>query len=94
MHPGRVFLCLLNSSIENITEVSDFSNAVFYTTTYQEILPKNIMLSWAIILLVIALVAGALGLSGVMAAAIHIAWIIASVAVVLFIVHAVTGERI
>ena len=52
------------------------------------------MLRWAVTLLVVALVAGALGLSGVMGAAIHIAWILAIVAVVFFVVHAVTGEKI
>lgn len=41
------------------------------------------MFSWAIILLVVARIADALGLSGVVGAAIHIAWVLAIVSVVL-----------
>ena len=52
------------------------------------------MLRFAIILLVLALIAGALGFSGVMGAAIHIAWILAVIAIILFVVNALTGKRI
>jgi uncharacterized membrane protein YtjA (UPF0391 family) len=47
---------------------------------------KNIMIRWAIILLVVALIAGILGATGVMSMALNIAYIIAVIAVILFIV--------
>lgn len=54
----------------------------------------KIMLRLAVILLIVALIAGALGLGGVMGAAIHIAWILAIIAVVLFVIHALTGKTV
>jgi|GEM_PF-2925772 len=51
------------------------------------------MLKLAISLLVLALVAAILGFSGVMGAAIHIAWILAVIAVVIFIFNALTGKK-
>ena len=50
-----------------------------------------IMLSWVITFLVIALIAGILGFSGVAGASIEIAKLIFFIAVVLFLVSAVIG---
>ncbi len=55
------------------------------------------MLKWALIFLVVALVAGALGFSGVAGTSMNIAYILAVVFVVLFIVsmimHVLRGGR-
>jgi uncharacterized membrane protein YtjA (UPF0391 family) len=49
------------------------------------------MLSWAVTLLIVALIAGILGFGGIAGASIEIAKIIFFVAVVLFLVSAVVG---
>ncbi len=51
------------------------------------------MLGYAIFFLLIALVAGALGFSGVMGAATNIAWILFAVFLVLFVIGIATGRR-
>lgn len=50
------------------------------------------MLSFAIVCLVIALIAAALGLGGVASVAINFAYIFGAIALILFIVHFVTGR--
>ena len=47
---------------------------------------KNIMIRWAIILLVVALIAGVLGATGVMSMALNIAYVLAIVAIILIVV--------
>lgn len=51
------------------------------------------MISWAITFLVIALIAAVLGFTGIAGTAVHIAWILVVVGVVLAIVFAVLGRR-
>lgn len=52
------------------------------------------MLNWAFIFLIVALVAGGLGLSGAVAGmALNIAWILFVIFIVLFLVGLVTGRR-
>ena len=51
------------------------------------------MLHYALIFLVVGLIAGALGVSGVAAVASQIAWVLFVIAIVLFIVHLVSGRR-
>lgn len=51
------------------------------------------MISWAITFLVIALIAAVLGFSGIAGTAIHIAWILVVVGVVLAIVFMLMGRR-
>ena len=51
-------------------------------------------MNWAVTLLIIALIAGVLGFSGIMGMAIHIAWIPAVIAIILFVVHAITDKRV
>jgi len=51
------------------------------------------MLHYALIFLIVALIAGALGVSGVAAPAGQIAWGLFIIAIVLFIVHAARGRR-
>jgi len=51
------------------------------------------MISWAITFLVIALIAAVLGFSGIAGTAVHIAWILVVVGVVLAIVFGVLGRR-
>lgn len=51
------------------------------------------MISWAISFLVIALIAAVLGFTGIAGAAIHIAWILVVVGVVLAIVFMLMGRR-
>jgi uncharacterized membrane protein YtjA (UPF0391 family) len=54
---------------------------------------EEIVLYYALIFLVIGLIAGALGVSGVAAVASQIAWVLFVIAIVLFILHLVSGRR-
>jgi uncharacterized membrane protein YtjA (UPF0391 family) len=51
------------------------------------------MFSWAVVFLVVALIAGVLGLGGVAGTAANIAWILFVVGLILAIVFAVLGRR-
>ena len=50
------------------------------------------MLYWALVFLVIGLIAGALGMFGIAAAAGQIGWILLLIGVVLLVIHAATGR--
>lgn len=50
------------------------------------------MFSWAVTFLVIALIAAVLGFSGIAGTAVHIAWILVIVGIVLAIVFGVMGR--
>jgi uncharacterized membrane protein YtjA (UPF0391 family) len=52
------------------------------------------MLYYALVFLVVGLVAGALGLFGVAAVATQIAWILFLIGVILLVVHLVTGRGV
>jgi uncharacterized membrane protein YtjA (UPF0391 family) len=54
---------------------------------------RFIMLSWALTFLVLAIIAGVLGMGVVEGAAANIAWILFVVFIVLFLVGLVTGRR-
>lgn len=51
------------------------------------------MLHYAIVCLVIALIAAVLGATGIMSFALNAAYLLGVIAVILFIVHALTGKR-
>ncbi|TVP77339.1 DUF1328 domain-containing protein [Thioalkalivibrio sp.] len=51
------------------------------------------MIYWALIFLIVAIIAGALGLTGVAGAATNIAWILFVVGLVLALVFMITGRR-
>lgn len=51
------------------------------------------MFSWAIAFLVVALIAAVFGFSGIAGTAVHIAWILAIVGIILAIVFTVLGRR-
>ena len=51
------------------------------------------MLGWAVIFLIVGLVAAVLGFSGVAGTAVNIAWILAVVGIVVAIVFFVLGRR-
>lgn len=51
------------------------------------------MLYYALVFLIVGLVAGALGLGGVSGVATQIAWILFVISLVLFIIHLATGRR-
>ena len=51
------------------------------------------MLHYALVFLVVGLIAAALGLSGVASVATQISWILVVIAIVLFIIHFVSGRR-
>ncbi len=51
------------------------------------------MLYYALVFLVLGLIAGALGVSGVAAVASQIAWVLFVVGIVLMLVHFITGRR-
>ena len=50
------------------------------------------MLYYALMFLVVGLIAGALNLAGVSAVAVQISWILFLIGVVLFVIHLVTGR--
>lgn len=52
------------------------------------------MLYYALVFLVVGLIAGALGLFGVAAVATQIAWILFLIGVILLVVHLVTGRGV
>jgi len=52
------------------------------------------MLYYALCFLIVGLIAGALGITGVAAVASQIAWVLFLIGVVLLLVHIVTGRRI
>jgi len=51
------------------------------------------MLYYALMFLVVGLIAGALGLFGIAAVAGQIAWVLFLIGVVLIVVHMITGRR-
>ncbi len=51
------------------------------------------MLYYALMFLVVGLIAGALGIYGVAAVASQIAWVLFLIGVILLVVHLVTGNR-
>ena len=51
------------------------------------------MLYYALMFLVVGLIAGALGISGVAAVASQIAWVLFLIGVVLLVIHIVSGNR-
>jgi uncharacterized membrane protein YtjA (UPF0391 family) len=51
------------------------------------------MLYYALVFLVVGLIAGALGLAGVAAIAGQIAWILFVIGIVLLVIHLLTGHR-
>jgi len=53
----------------------------------------HIMLSWALIFLIVGLIAGVLGFSGVAGAATNIAWILFVIGLVLALIFAIGGRK-
>ncbi len=51
------------------------------------------MLSWALTFLIIGIIAGALGLSGIAGTATNIAWILFVIGLVLALIFFITGRR-
>lgn len=51
------------------------------------------MLTWAVVFLVIAIIAGVLGFSGIAGTAVNIAWILFVVGLILAVVFFVMGRR-
>jgi uncharacterized membrane protein YtjA (UPF0391 family) len=51
------------------------------------------MLYYALVFLIVGLVAGALGLFGIAVIAVQIAWVLFLIGVVLIIVHMISGRR-
>lgn len=51
------------------------------------------MLSWALVFLIVGLIAGVLGFSGIAGAATQIAWILFVVGLVLALIFAIVGRK-
>jgi uncharacterized membrane protein YtjA (UPF0391 family) len=51
------------------------------------------MLGWALTFLIVGLIAGALGLSGIAGAATNIAWILFVIGVILALIFFISGRR-
>jgi uncharacterized membrane protein YtjA (UPF0391 family) len=69
-------------------------SATIPTSTRHLVREEDTMLYYALIFLILGLIAGALGVSGVAAVATQIAYVLFVIAVVLFLVHLVSGRRI
>jgi len=54
---------------------------------------ERVMLYYALVFLVVGLIAAALGASGVAAVATQISWVLFIIAVILFLVHFISGRR-
>ena len=54
---------------------------------------ERVMLYYALVFLLVGLIAAALGVSGVAAVATQISWILFVIAVILFLVHFISGRR-
>ena len=54
----------------------------------------HIMISWAITLFIIGLIAVALGFGGVGAMALNIGWVLLGIGVILAIIHFITGRKV
>jgi len=54
---------------------------------------EKTMLHYALVFLVVGLIAAALGLSGVAGVATQISWVLFLIAIILFVVHLVGGRR-
>jgi len=54
---------------------------------------ETVVLYYALMFLVVGLIAGALGISGVAAVASQIAWVLFLIGVVLLVIHVVSGNR-
>src|SRR4051794_19584300 len=54
---------------------------------------EGMMLYYALVFLIVAVVAGVLGASGVAAMATQIAYVLFAIAIVLFLVHFISGRR-
>lgn len=52
------------------------------------------MLYYALVFVVVGLIAGALNLAGVAAVAIQIAWVLFLIGIVLLVIHLVTGRTV
>ena len=53
----------------------------------------KVMIYYALVFLIVGLIAGALGVTGVAAVASQIAWVLFLIGVVLIVVHLVSGRR-
>jgi uncharacterized membrane protein YtjA (UPF0391 family) len=51
------------------------------------------MFNWALIFLVVAIIAGVLGMSGIAGTATNIAWLLFVVGLIMAIIFAITGRR-
>ena len=51
------------------------------------------MLSWALVFLIVAIIAGALGLTGIAGAATNIAWILFVVGLIVALIFFLSGRR-
>lgn len=51
------------------------------------------MLNWALVFLVVGLIAGLLGATGIAAVAANIAWVLLLIGIVLLVVHLFTGRK-
>ena len=52
------------------------------------------MLYYALLFLIVGLIAGALGLAGIAAIAEQIAWVLFLIGVILIVIHLITGRRV
>ena len=75
--------------IISVAKCADISLALILNRDEKKL--EDVMLSWVVTFLIIALIAGILGFGGIAGASIEIAKIIFFIAVVLFLVSAVIG---
>jgi uncharacterized membrane protein YtjA (UPF0391 family) len=68
-------------------------SAAWFVLIMKEEEEEGKMLHYALVFLIVGLIAGALGITGVAAVASQIAWVLFLIGVVLILVHIVSGRR-
>ena len=89
-------LCILRHQVTQLTTVADKNRARNTAHVLLSSLPKKggvALLYYALVFLIVGLIAGVLGATGVAAIASQIAWILFIVGIILLVIHLATGRR-
>ncbi len=76
-----------------LTQKRENAQTMPYTSGATTTKKEWTMLGWALMFLIIGIVAGVLGLSGIAGAATNIAWILFVVGLILAVIFFITGRR-
>ena len=77
----------------SLTYIKDSVSQCSYCKVPNHFYKDKAMLSWALIFLIVGIIAGVLGLSGIAGTATNIAWILFVIGLILALVFFITGRR-